>query len=237
MRCYAAELSVRSLDMIRICPNPTEWHRVYERLLSFAHKNNCIAPPRPLILSGWWYTNDTEKQNRWSDTVAWANNNRCSELTDLPDDAFYSVVEPSTYTIGPMGGPMFREWDYEEKPVQEQRQLDEMLERLLTDWAETIGGELGACTRPIAFSGAKSRRLIVAYAPGTVPPWGDWTCLSSIESKRRTFTAFRTVVNAILAPHEVDHIDFTPECRDEQSHAPEPAAGPVSNGDSSPPAR
>ena len=223
--------------MTRICPNPSEWHCVYERLLAYARNNDRVAPPKPLILSGWAYTNDIEKQSRWSETVAWANNNCCSELIELRNDAFYYAVEPSTYAIGPLGGPMFREWDFEAKPILEQRQLDDSLKRLSADWIATVGEEVGAHTHPFAFSGAKSRRLIVEYSRDTVPPWGDWTCLSHIESERRTFTRFRAAVNSVLTPHEVDHIDFVPESRDEQSHPPESAAEPVSNGESSPPAR
>jgi hypothetical protein len=200
--------------MIRICPNPSEWQRVYESLLVFAHKNNCVAPPVPLILAGWTFSNDREKQSRWSDTVAWTRNHRCRDLIDLPDEAFYYVVEVSTYVSGPMGGPMSRNWDFERKPVQEQKQLGHLLEHLSTNWIETVGDELGACTRPLAFTGAKSRRLIVEYVHDTVPPWGDWSCLSHIEFERRTFTCFRAAVNSFLSPHEVDHIDFTPTTRD-----------------------
>src|SRR5215831_14752407 len=56
--------------------------------------------------------------------------------------------------------------------------------------------------------GKKARRLVI-YAEGiAIPPWGGWTYLSSDESKRRTFTQFRRAVNAALAPHQVDHIEF-----------------------------
>jgi peptide subunit release factor RF-3 len=40
------------------------------------------------------------------------------------------------------------------------------------------------------------------------PPWRSWSHLSRIEAKRRTFTSFRASINAVIAPHKVDHIDF-----------------------------
>jgi len=45
----------------RICPQPTEWNKLWE-LLSRASKEP-IA--RPLILAAWWHTSDAEKQERF----------------------------------------------------------------------------------------------------------------------------------------------------------------------------
>lgn len=85
------------------------------------------------------------------------------------------------------------------------------MELLAANWTETVGEELGACTRPFKFTGAKSRRLVVNYVSGTKPPWGDWASLSHIEPQRRVFTRFRAAVNSLLSPHEVDHIEFIAE--------------------------
>ena len=82
-------------------------------------------------------------------------------------------------------------------------------ETLKSKWAEVVGPELAHITRPLAFTGEKARRLLVFADGSASPPWGGWTYLSSIESERHTFTRFRTAVNDTIAPHEVDHIDFT----------------------------
>jgi len=52
------------------------------------------------------------------------------------------------------------------------------------------------------------------------PPWGGWSYLSTVETERRIFTRFRAVVNNAIAPHEVDHVDFT---TDAESIVPETA--------------
>ena len=104
--------------MIRICPNPMPWNEAYKRLTRFAEAHSCVPPkpPMPLILNGWVYSNDNEKKNRWNETVQWAEENRCIELVDcIQDKDFYFVDEPSTYQIGPMGGPMYRQWDFQTK--------------------------------------------------------------------------------------------------------------------------
>jgi len=75
-------------------------------------------------------------------------------------------------------------------------------------WTEIAGPGLGAVTRPLAFTGKKARRLVICVEDTAIAPWGGWTCLSSDESKRRSFTQFRRAVNDAIAPHEVDHIEF-----------------------------
>ena len=84
------------------------WNDVYKRLTHFAETHECVPslPPKPLILAGWAYSNDIEKKNRWEETVEWAEKNGCLELVgSIPDNEFYSVDEPTSYTVGPMGGP------------------------------------------------------------------------------------------------------------------------------------
>jgi len=93
------------------------WHEVFERLTSYAQTHLCTPPlpPIPLILSGWVYSNDVEKMERWKETVTWAKNNGCADLIEIPAGEFYYVDEPSSYTVGPLGGPMYHPWDFEEK--------------------------------------------------------------------------------------------------------------------------
>jgi hypothetical protein len=80
---------------------------------------------------------------------------------------------------------------------------------LLSRWPEIVGKEISKITRPLAFTGAKARRLIVSADASATPPWGEWSCLSDNIAKRRTFTKFRAEINKAIVPHEVDHIDFT----------------------------
>jgi len=187
------------------------WHEVYQRLSRYAeaHKCNPPRPPKLLILAGWAYSNDVEKMERWEATIQWAAGNDCIELVSgIPDSDFYFTEEPSQYAVGPMGGPMYRPWDFEEKVCPPQELLKKSLETISTQWSEIVGLELAGVTRPINFTGRKARRLVVQVDAASRPPWGDWASRSRLEAKRRTFTEFRAAVNRAITPHEVDHIDF-----------------------------
>jgi len=197
--------------MIRVCPKPALWGKLYLVLHKYAEANVCIPehPPRPLVLSGWNYSNDLERKTRWEETVQWATTNNCMDLiTGIPESEFYKVEELSTYQIGPMGGPMFRPWDYEPKEVPTQEALESCLNTLIAKWESIAGNDLSEITKPYLFTGKKARRLLVYYQNSTVPPWGAWSHLSDSESKRRSFTKFRASINEAIAPHEVDHIEF-----------------------------
>jgi len=198
--------------MKRICPNPMPWHEVFECLTEYAQSHSCMppTPPTPLILAGWAYSNDVEKMQRWEETVTWAERNGCSDLvSDIPDRDFYFVENPTDYRVGPMGGPMYRAWDYEAKNRPTSEQITELINTLKSCWPEIVGSEIGKITRPIAFTGEKARRLLVFADAAFTPPWGGWSYLSKKETERRTFTHFRAAINKVIAPHEVDHIDFT----------------------------
>ena len=209
-------------EMIRICPNPMPWHDVYERLTVYARTHRCVpsAPPGPLILAGWAYSNDMEKMRRWEETVTWATNNDCGDLVAVPDTDFHCVDEPTSYSVGPLGGPMYCPWDFEAKERPGGERLSECLATLTSRWQDIAGPELSRSTLPLAFSGAKARRLLVQADPTVCPPWGSWLRLSAVESERRMFTGFRAAINRAIAPHEVDHIDFTTG-----GHAEQGAAG------------
>ena len=198
--------------MKRICPNPMPWHEAFERLTKYAQLHPCVPPlpPKPLILAGWAYSNDVEKMQRWEETVAWAAINGCTNLVSgIPDSAFYFVEKPASYEVGPLGGPMYRSWDFGAKSRPPADQLTQSMDILFSRWAEIVGNELANVTRPLLFSGEKARRLLILANATSNPPWGSWSQLSTQESKRRTFTHFRAAINEAIAPHEVDHIDFT----------------------------
>lgn len=191
---------------------------MFQRLTAYAEVHRCDppSPPIPLILAGWVYSNDDEKKERWEATVLWANRNGCSDVVDIPDRDFHWVVEPTSYAVGPMGGPMYRPWDFESKERPLPDRLSEHLKTLTTRWHDIVGSELACVTRPLEFSGAKRRRLLVEADATARPPWGSWAHLSAMESERRAFTRFRAVINRAIAPHEVDHIDFITRGQAEQ---------------------
>lgn len=160
--------------MKRICPNPMPWHEAFERLNIYAQSHHCAPPlpPKPLILGGWAYSNDIEKRQRWEETVAWAARNGCAELlSGIPDHDFYFVEEPTSYTVGPFGGPMYRAWDFERKTRPPSKQIAAYMNSLQSRWSEIVGEELAGITRPLAFTGGKARRLLV-LAHGAVSPPG-----------------------------------------------------------------
>ncbi len=196
--------------MVRICPNPKPWNDVYDRLTTYAQTHDCMppSPPVPMSLTGWVYSNDTEKMRRWEQTVEWATRNGCPELVEVTIEDFYSVDVPTSDAVGPGGDPRFRLWNYTEKTRPSTDQLAHYLEDLKSRWEDIVGPELSRITRPLAFKGAKARRLLVLADDTVSPPWGGWTHLSTVDSERRTFTRFREAINKAIAPHEVDHIDF-----------------------------
>src|SRR5438094_3576864 len=58
-----------------ICPMPDRWVTVHRRLVKAwkAARNPAIPePPRPLILNGWAFSSDIEKEERWTATLSWA---------------------------------------------------------------------------------------------------------------------------------------------------------------------
>jgi hypothetical protein len=196
--------------VIRVCPNPDEWYRVYRELNQFSLVNECYprTPPSPLILQGWVYSNDITKYKQWLRTKLWAFRNKCFELVVLEDHAFYKVFEMSTHAIGPLYDPMYLPWDYQSKICPSASLISELIERLRLNWESAAGSFLARVTKPLEFTGAKKRNLACGYSQGPSPPWGEWDRLSSETEKRRAFTRLRTTVNELISPHTVDHITF-----------------------------
>jgi hypothetical protein len=195
----------------RICPNPSRWNDVFKQLVRYADTHPCSPsqPPTPLILGGWVGSNDVEKKRRWSETVDWASANGCRSIVEqVSDQDFYKTENPTSYSIGPMGGPCYRPWDFEPKTRPLEEELAKHLAYLTTHWSDIAGSGLSTVTRPMAFTGKKARRLLVQADDGASPPWGGWSHRSSEEAKRRTFTHFRSAVNKAISPHEVDHVEF-----------------------------
>jgi hypothetical protein len=197
--------------MIRVCPNPALWYKIFQNLEQYARAHNCNPqdPPRALVLSSWNYSNDLERKTRWEETLQWASTNNCLDMVEgISDSEFYEVEELTTYQVGPMGDPLYRPWNYEKKNLLSQNDTESYLKYLISNWESIVGKELSRVTKPYVFTGEKARRLLVYCEESYNPPWGAWSHLSNIESERRSFTAFRKAVNKAISPHEVDHIDF-----------------------------
>ena len=196
--------------MIFVCPLPSLWNEVYQRLHSAWLKGGSKgpAPPVPLILSGWAYSNDLDKKKRWESTVRWARERGFEDIIpEIEEGQSHMVSELSTYEIGPMGGPMYLEWDSSPKTTPSMEETKLALHLLTTNWKEIAGLELASHTKPLRFTGKKRRRLLVLADPEYVPPWGSWNTLKTGE-EHRSFTRLRNRVNEIIYPMKVDHIDF-----------------------------
>ena len=195
-----------------LCPQQDVWFEIHEALVKAWRSAGAPgeAPPDPLVLSGWNYSNDLDKMNVWWQTTQWAERQGFSQLIRPlePREMLFSVGEPSGYSMGPMGGPCYLDWSYDRKPVPTGETLATSLERLRADWPAIAGPDVAPLTEPAAFTGEKGRRLLVRVVADGIPPWGAWDELADEEAPRRTFTAFRARVNAAISPHMVDHVDF-----------------------------
>ena len=66
-----------------VCPTPDAWAAVHRRLLKARQRAGDPAipePPCPLILDGWAFSSDTQKQERWAETVRWATQHGFNRL-------------------------------------------------------------------------------------------------------------------------------------------------------------
>ncbi len=197
-----------------VCPNPGVWHRTFEHLTRVAAERGVReAPPKPLILGGWNFSNDLEKKARWDATVAWAKDHGLQNEIEVGDADYYRVDELYGGLIGPLGGPMYLSWRFESLPKPDRVVVESRLSALRERWRTIAPPEVTAVTEPRRITGTKGRRLeLWVTDPSVVPPWGTWTSLARDE-RRRSFTNFRDAVNRCLSPHAVDHIDFVLERR------------------------
>jgi hypothetical protein len=204
-------------EQITVCPKPPAWARVFEQLVQFAQTRNCVpaTPPSPLILSGWWYSSDLDKMERWSQTVDWSKRNQCHHIVNVTDDDYYKVLEADE---DPARGPSYLPFCFERKTRPRDSALLQYIAKLSSEWTQIVGEELGHMTKPLHFTGKKGRRLVISADATKIPPWGTWYERTSSwykiyrtdqdEHERRTFTKFRRAINNAIAPHAVDIIYF-----------------------------
>ena len=196
---------------MNICPIPLRWNRIYEALLSACKERGIAsAPPVPLILNGWVYSNDVQKSETWRATESWAQENGLAEHVVIPAGEWYAIEHPHSGAVGPLGDPMYLPWKFEPEPIPSAASIEAALTRLTEAW-DNVAGELSEYSRPCRITGSKARRLVVALSPSAPPPpWGDWKKLPQDES-RRSFTKLRQAINAAIAPVEIDHVEFESE--------------------------
>lgn len=195
--------------LIDVCPLAYVWHEIYQRLVAATKdRQDIFPPPVPLILAGWAYSNDVQKQERWHETLRWAHHYGLSSLIgEITPDLMYRTMDLTDYDVGPMGGPCHLPWSFDAKPSLSPEDRTNIISILRGRWMEIAGGEIAQLTKPLRLTGRKGRRLLVEVMENGVPPWGSWTRLAPGES-RRAFTRFRASVNAVIDPFAVDHIDF-----------------------------
>lgn len=188
-----------------VCPQPSVWHAIVSRCDKAwrGAGGQGKPPPAPLVLSGWAFSSDVEKQRRWKDLVGWAEERSLLHLVSLqlPEDGYYVHVLTDSYP-----GKDFGCQDHPPASMPNGVELAEAMHRLHDSWP-VVAGPMARFCRPLKFTGDKARRLLVLVTGEVGPPWGGWTYIAAGE-KRQEFTAFRRRVNVAIAPHHVDHVDF-----------------------------
>ena len=198
--------------MIFVCPKPPIWCDTVTRCRNAweASGHTGEEPPWPLVLSGWIYSSDLDKQQRWRALVRWAEQKDLARLLpQLSEDDGYYVHDLSTSYPEQHYGPQ----THPPAVCPSEQELAEALQRLRDAWPDVAGPGLADACHPSEFAGAKARRLIVTVTQEAEPPWGSWFQLAS-GPERHTFTAFRQRINETIEPHHVDHVDFKLETRD-----------------------
>jgi hypothetical protein len=192
------------MNEIFVCPMPDTWNKIFIDLLN-AWKQNPRGkgpPPTPLILTGWNFSGDFEKNAVWEATNQWANEMDLSHLIpELTDEQSYFVSTMQSYSC------RSEFWNYSPREKPAKGEIDIAIKKLKDNWGSIVGPELAEITAPECFTGKKSRRLLVSANFATNPPWGTWSKKSAGE-KGKAFTMFRRDINEAISPMEIDHIDF-----------------------------
>lgn len=141
------------MNEIFICPMPDTWNKVFLDLLS-AWKQNPRGkgpPPTLLILGGWNFSGDFEKNAVWEATKKWANEMDLSYLIpELTDKQSYFVSSMQSYSCPS------EFWNYSPREKPEKEGIDIAIEKLKANWVSIVGSKLAEITTPVCFSGKKA---------------------------------------------------------------------------------
>lgn len=166
--------------------------------------------PVPLILSGAAFSTAAAIRQRWRETIIWAEQHQCMDILlahyVLPPEGV--DVASNLAGVDSMGNgwwPDNSHWNSEPRPKRTDEDVRNALQALKLNWQSVVGEALSAALDPVAITGPKSRRLVVNVITEVVPPWGTW---ESANADPASFRDFRRRVNTLIAPLEVDHIDF-----------------------------
>lgn len=176
-------------------PRPSDWvmlHGLLSAAWETREDGSIPEPPVPLILAGAAFSTAAAIRQRWRDLVRWANEHGCSELlaAHLPPPADVDVAD-QTAGVSANGRGWWPEYGEQVHPPHSRPQKEALvaaLDTLQARWPEVVGSELSRNTRPLKFTGRKSRRLVVYANPDATPPWGSCYLISS---QPRSFTSFR----------------------------------------------
>lgn len=193
-------------------PRPSDWamlHSLLAEAWETRQDGRIPEPPVPLILAGAAFSTAAAIRERWRDLVKWANEHGFAELlaAHLPPTPDVDVADHIAGVSADGRGWWPEYGEQVHSPVQRPPRdtIVAALATLQTRWAEIVGSELSRNTRPLKFTGRKSRRLIVRANPDAKPPWGSWHFIST---EPRSFTFFRQAINKAIAPLGVDDISF-----------------------------
>jgi hypothetical protein len=80
----------------RVCPRPIQWDELWKLLPDRKRDGFGWQPPIPLILAGWWESDNSEKQRRLFDHIQWAYDHGILEKVDrylrsLSEDQWHHV--------------------------------------------------------------------------------------------------------------------------------------------------
>jgi hypothetical protein len=192
--------------MHSVCPQPSVWADIHQLLQQKWEAAGRLGepPPFPLILAGWIYSSDLDKQSRWQMTVDWAVSNGYAELVNsISDDQFYKTSYLTTsypqqhYNLH-SGPPV---------PKPDKETVSAAFCKLCDSWDSIAGSKLASICRPKKFAGRKFRKLIVTVTSNDTPPWGAWNYFT-LGCDKNAFTHFRRHINEAITPLHVDHVEF-----------------------------
>lgn len=191
---------------------PMNWHSIHAALVA-RHNDLPLGTenvPVPLILTGAAFSTAAEIRKRWQETLDWASKHGLMEellavYAAPPTGRDYAEEMAGVSASGKGWWPDMTYWNQEPRRKPSVQETSNSLRHLQEHWLDVVGQPLAAATRPLAFTGRKSRRLLVVADPNVLPPWGTWF---SCDRAPESFRAFRLAINSQINPLEIDHVDF-----------------------------